>query len=353
MNTLVQLAEAEGAYQDIIIDGRVVVKGYRDCSQRWKIIRPYLKNQQTVLDIGSHYGYFGMRIAKALPQAFVWSIEEESKRAEIQRMALIGNRVTNIVLSEASVSLLKLLKLQRTCEMLDTILAFSVIHYFPLEEIPEVIWALSRLAPNLIIEFPVATEDDVANKHLVDSLDPEYLLGLIYASVRMIGETPSPKDPNVLRPVYLAQNYKITRENCMSYWSSASGGHHTVTYEDATWNLDGRPRTYNGLNLANLRHFDVTYPDPAQWIREAASRYYDLIQQNNGHVTDIHPRNLIVGHSGVFPIDYSEYCGETIYDMSWSKYQEGVLGLSEQDIEQGLWRRYEEDLRPAILKEEP
>lgn len=352
MDDLIELAEAEGKYQDIEVNGEVVVKGYRSCEERWKIIEPHIKGQQTIMDIGSHYGYFAMKIANKYPTSLVWSIEETSKRAVIQKIALELNDYPNVVLSQNSVSLLNMLKLQRTCETLDTIMALSVIHYFPLEDIPEIIWAFSRLAQNLIIEFPVPGEVDVANKDLVDLLKPEYLLGLVYDSVTKIGETSSTKHKDVMRPIYLAQNYKITRENNMSYWSSHTGGHHDVVYENLSWSIDGKKKKYNGLNLQNLRHFNMTYPKVRKLLKEGANRYFNLIQDTKGKVTDIHPRNLIVSHDGVFPIDYNEGVGKPIYGKSWSDYRKAAMLLTEEEIYEGLKDRFKDDTLPAILNGE-
>lgn len=340
MERMIELAKAEGSYQSIEVNGKIVVKGWRDCKQRWEIIKPHIKNHQTVMDIGSHYGYFAMKIARQYPDTLVWSVEETTKRARIQKLALQQNGFQNVILSRTSIDLLSLLKLQRTCESMDTILALSVIHYFPLKAIPEIIWAFSRLAQNLIMEFPNPEEEDVANKNLVDMLEPEYLLGLIYDSVKKIGESPSPKNPEIMRPIYLAQNYRITRENCMSYWNSRSGGHHTVEYKDLKWTISGKVKQYNGLNLANLKHFNVVYPNKNQWFKEGASRYYNLIQDTKGKVTDIHPRNLIVSHNGVFPIDYSEKVGKPIYGHIWKDYKRGILGVKEKGVETALRNQF-------------
>lgn len=340
---LAEMAQAEGAYQDIEVKGKLVSEGWRSCSERWEIIKPYIKNHQTILDIGSHYGYFSIKIAREYSDSLVWSIEETQKRSVVQKQALIENKLDNVILSKTSVNLLNMLKLQRTCESLDTILALSVIHYFPIKEIPEIIWAFSRLAQNLIIEFPSIEEDDVANKHLVDLLQPEYLLGLMYDSVIKIGESPSPKHPDIMRPIYLAQNYKITRENCMSYWNSQSGGHHDLSYRNLVWTIDGVKKKYNGLNLANLREFNIIYPRGGKWFEEAGSRYSNLIADNKGRVTDIHPRNLIVSHNGVFPIDYQESVGKSVYNMPWSVYRKQILKLKESDIASELYRIYHDN----------
>lgn len=336
---LVEQAKVEGNYQDIIINGQIISKGWRECESRWQIIRPHVKNQQTIMDIGSHYGYFTTKITTEYPDTLVWSIEENTSRATIQRQVLEANKLNNVVLSKTSIKLIDMLKLQRTCESLDTIIALSVIHYFPLKSIPEIVWAFSRLAQNLIIEFPSVEEQNVANKNIVDALEPEYLLGLVYKSVIKIGETPSPKHPKIMRPIYLAQNYEITRENCMSYWNSKSGGQHTVKYKNLQWFISKSPKEYNGLNLANLSYFKVIYPNPKKWFKEASDRYINIINQV-GAITDIHPRNIIISHNGVFPIDYSESIGQPVYNLEWEAYQKRILNLSVKEIQEQLAMLY-------------
>lgn len=348
---LTEMAQAEGGYQDIEVNGQKVFNGWRSCNERWDLIKPHIKPHQVVVDIGSHYGYFAAKIAQDKTN-LVWSIEPHKQRAAIQKEMLKANNLSNVILSRTEIDLVKLLHLQRTCEHFDTILCLSTIHYFPPEQIPEILWAFSQLAPNLIIEFPNAAEDDVAEKDVVDGLDAKYLLEQIYDNVQAIGTTPSPKHKDIQRTMYRATNFNITRRNCSSYWNSYTGGNHVLEYEAGQWLINGRQMSYNGLNLANLSEFKVIYPNPKTWIADGAQRYYDLIRELKGQVTDIHPRNLIVAHNGTFPIDYSESTRRSIYGLPWSQYRLLIETDSAEDLTDWLYQTYKSKHRNARFNNE-
>lgn len=352
LDLLAKTAAAEGGYQDIIVGGQKIFEGWRDCRKRWQLMEPYIRDHQTIIDIGSHYGYFAGQIAATHPSTLVWSIEPEYQRAEIQKQMLRANGYPNVVLSKIALSLLDLLQLKSTCEHFNTIICLSTIHYFPPTEIAEIIRAFSNLAPTLIIEFPNRREVDVAERGTVESIDPLHLLEMAYDTVEKIGEVSSPKHPEIMRPMYLAERYNIDRDHCNSYLYNVVGNRHQLKYRAKNgWRLDGKRLKYNGINFANLREFNLAYPTAKAMANEGAERYYSLIQDNEGGVTDIHPRNLIVSNNGVFPIDYSEGTHTDIYSQSWQGYTERVKALSKKQLAEWLLKSWQYKNTRALFNE--
>ena len=49
-------------YQDIIIDGKLVKEGVRACRKRAEMILSVVEDNDSVLDIGANFAYFGHRI---------------------------------------------------------------------------------------------------------------------------------------------------------------------------------------------------------------------------------------------------------------------------------------------------
>src|SRR6185503_4862110 len=95
-----------------------------------------------------------------------------------------------------------ILTLIRCCEKIDTIVCLSTIHYFPVNEIQQLLWLFGILANELIIEFPSPKEQDVAEKLTVESLaNPKHLLEKAFDYVSEIGEASSPKESSVLRKI--------------------------------------------------------------------------------------------------------------------------------------------------------
>lgn len=346
---VMELAKEDGFYQDIKTKNHEG-EGWRECNERWEIIKPYIKNHQSGMDIGSHFGYFSQKIAEEYIDNIVWSFEPSDRRSEVQRLILRENDIRNVLLSKHTVTLNDLVTLTRTCETMDFILCLSTIHYFPPEEIPQVLWLFGQLAPNVIIEFPSPEEIDVAEKHTVDTLkDPMRMLGLAFNSVIKIGEAPSPKNKEIKREIYLAQNYNITRNNCVSYLGAKTGRGHTVVFENAHWEIDGKPVSHRGFNFANLRRFNLISPIAEELFIESSRAYMGLLEKENYNVTDIHPRNIIVTNGWCEPIDYSEGVGENIYGLTWKQYLKKIQALSELDLIRLFKQRYYEEYINAVL----
>lgn len=349
---LIKLATDENGYQDILKDGKKIFEGYRDCEERWHIINEYIHPNQVTIDLGSNYGYFAYKVATKDPSNLVWSIESGSLRHEVHQLMLEVNNIRNVILSKHQLSLIDLLNLNRTCETVDMFLAFSVIHYFPIEQIPSILEAISRFSRALIIEFPSPDESHVANKELVDKLNPEQMLNQVYDHVKIIGSVPSPKHKNVRRNIYFCENYSITRDRAKSYISAKVGKSHKVELKNGWWTIDGQKRRITGINLANLAAFNVTYPSLNYLMDKSAQSYYDLIQHQEGKVTDIHPRNILVGARELYIIDFKENIGKKIYGISWKQYKDSCLEADQKTIKKDLALKFATGDTRAFLNED-
>lgn len=329
--------KAEGGYQDIEIDGKVEFEGYRECSKRWDIIKNYIDRSGSVFDLGSHYGYFSIKSAREL-DCIVWSAEADEKRAKIQKMALEKNKLKNVALTQTKYDLNKLVSLMHVTEGFDTILAFSVLHYFKPEEISNVLWILSQLAPKLIVEIAVPDECEVANKGWIETeADFVKRLNALYDSVEKVGEIESAKDPNVKRPIYMAKNNKLFRTCLFGYLSDKNQGRkHCLAYFKGRWFVDDNKEWIKGFNLKTLNEFNLIWPDKHELVEKAADIYLDLINNSNGNVTDINTRNVILTNSGVKVIDYKELLGSDIYGLSWENYKFNLMDFDKGAIIENL-----------------
>lgn len=350
LDELKELAHGDGRYQDVIVKGEKVVEGWRDCADRWEIISKYIKPNQLIMDIGSHFGYFAARIAENFSTSVVWSVEAGERRARVQKLMLEANGYKNVILTQHTIGLNDLVALVRSCEHIDTIMCLSTIHYFPPAEIRQILWLFGQLAPNLIIEFPSPNEIDVAEKSTVDLMaDPMRMLGVAFDSVQKIGESTSPKDHSIKRSIYLAQNYNTRRDHCTSYLGSITGRLHSVEYSNAAWKIDDKEPPHIGINLAHTKRFNMIYPEVDIVLSQTTDRYLALIAERDGNVTDIHPRNVILTSRGPIPIDFEELIGCPIYNLSWEDYRGRVLALTKEKLLPSLTRRYHTESVAAML----
>ena len=319
--------KSEGFYQTLEMPDKTY-KGWRECKNRWKTIEPYINKNSVVMDIGSNYGYFSKKIVDKFEDNLVWSFESNLKRAEIQKEMLEANKIKNVVLSHYELELLDFLKIARSSEAIDLILTLSVIHYFKKEEIPYIIWLFSQIAPVLIIEVPNHLEEKVAEKDNVVALkNIERYLGHFYQNVDKIGESPSPKNLKIKRSIFRAENLTLKRENVTGYINGEMGRTHTLKYKDRKWSLDNKKNWLTGLNVYNLKLFNMIYPSFDSFLLRAGERYWNLMKQNKVP-TDTRIWNCLKTPFDIEVIDYQE---EPDY-LNLEEYKKEIKNYSPLDF---------------------
>ena len=312
MSSIADRAKVEGGYQPIIIKGQKVSEGWRESEQRWSYIKPYIGSHMTILDIGSHYGYFALQAAQHAPESFIWSIEENAERAEIQRQMLVANGPQNVVLSRHKWTLDTTEQLLKSHFRADVILLLSVGHYFDRVTMPQMFANLAKLAQTLIIEWPSKEELEVAGRDLIQNTDIDKLLGDNYKHIEVIGKGRSPKHKDINRDIYRASNDTI-------YLASSDEKTHNYTYP--------------GISIEELRPYGMVYPTVKGALSAAAAAYEDLIEVWGGRVTDINIRNVLMSTNGVQIIDFQEGLGRPfIYDMPMADYIKRTLSWDFDEV---------------------
>ncbi|WP_054023710.1 class I SAM-dependent methyltransferase [Bacillus sp. FJAT-28004] len=140
-------------YQDIWIKGRLTNKGLRDCANRYKHIKSYLKKLDqpfTVLDIGANAGYFSYRIAEDF-NAKVTMIEANDFIHDIMEK----NNNKNVTLIQRLMNANDLKQLANN-QHYDVVLALSIVHHF--QEYREAIDTIFKLGRIIFIEPPAIEE---------------------------------------------------------------------------------------------------------------------------------------------------------------------------------------------------
>ena len=177
----------EGTYQDIIINGEVVEKGTRDCTQRYEIIKRVLnqyKRPITVLDIGASQGYFSFRIASEYPSVCTM-IEGNFKFSDhvaeqLQNLCELNTDLDNIIYLQKHISIEDLEKLSE-CEHFDVVLMLSVLHHMG-EDWKKATDLAFSLGDNLIIETPPSDDPIALSNKTVIPLE-KYLYSKEYKEV--------------------------------------------------------------------------------------------------------------------------------------------------------------------------
>jgi cobalamin biosynthesis Co2+ chelatase CbiK len=153
-------------YQDLIVQNQVIRKGYNICGPRYellKIIFDLYQKPFTVLDIGAAQGYFDFRTAYEYPHATCVMVENNTpglnkrhqwpyrQHGDMLFDICHLNNLNNVTYLQRVLTKADIERLVEK-EHFDVVLAFLVIHCFPIEEQFAVVDLLLKLGDNVIIE---------------------------------------------------------------------------------------------------------------------------------------------------------------------------------------------------------
>jgi hypothetical protein len=334
----------KAGYQPIIIKGETILPGWRECIDRWEIIKPFIKSQDVIMDLGSQLGYFGLKIEKEFPEALILSVEGNYGAAEIQKLVLEANESKNIYLINRILGLNDLLRISRTTEAINTILCLSMIYEFPKEQITNVLYLFSKIAPKLIIET-CAPGEPYKGKEDIVKIPFEIVLRNFYKNVKVIGHSLSTQ--GVSRPIFYCDNEFIRREDLMPYFGGEHGAQihkHVLEYRQSNWMLNGC-LIMPGLNADNILMLNVTYPNSLRLILECAKAWHAIKHLGP---TDISLKNNLVTSEGIKCFDYTELKGtNNVYGMTDKDYNNKVNNYSVEKITDRLtqvWKQRKEFL---------
>ncbi len=147
-----RLVRGLSVYQDVVLAGRTVRQGARDCRARWEAIAPHLPPAGAVLDVGSNFGWFGLKLCETLPGCVVASVEGDERSARVQRLVLESNRLERVCLlvRRADAGLVR--RLVAAGQRFDAALCLSVLHWIRGHR--EILAALGAVTGRIFVEHP-------------------------------------------------------------------------------------------------------------------------------------------------------------------------------------------------------
>jgi hypothetical protein len=190
------------SYQDKWLKGKLLQKGYRECEDRYEIIRTLcngFNRQFTVCDIGANWCYFGIRLTEDFPECTVIAFEYNSpqRRQELLRM----NRSDRVTLIPKKVSISDLRQFSK-CFKFDLILGLSVIHHL-IGPLQDRIDSLRGIGCSVIIELALSDSRRVKNQSEILEII-ERIPGCA-----ILGYGLSHLDPETKRPIILVPGFKV------------------------------------------------------------------------------------------------------------------------------------------------
>jgi hypothetical protein len=191
-------------YQDVILNGQTAVRGARDCTSRLDLIVGHLPRCRSLLDVGSNFGWFGLKLCQAFPECVVASVEANPRSARIQRLALASH-------ADRRMCLVTRLADARLAEFwaqagrpIDAVLCLSVLHWISDHE--SLVSRLGSVADRLFFELPHPDEEGSGVEHLrreIGRLGP-YLARVFPNRPRhLLGEVDSHRSSTLRRELWM------------------------------------------------------------------------------------------------------------------------------------------------------
>lgn len=275
-------------YQPIWCNGSV--NGYypyqRDCAERYEVVKQLASKFNrpfSVLDVGSSYGYFDVRLMEDFPEAVCVLIDNKEvvpvlkENLQLDRSVVVKRKITAAELEALSLS-----------ESFDIVLGLSVLHHF--DDPFRAYNALRRLGWWSVFEVPGIDDLEAAfpERHgLVRDL-------FFNSDARgyFQSHTGSP------RPYYVLENVPFIDEQSIDAADRDAPGYLryalNVDFDKATFEKDGLERPFiPGMNLHNFLRLGGGWPT-SELIDQECRQYV-------GH-PDCFPWNFILGR-GITPID--------------------------------------------------
>ena len=313
-------------YQDIEIDGKLVAKGKRDCKKRWDLMKKHIGSHDVVIDLGSAEGYFAHKIAREYPDSLVISFESDPVMCEIQKRIFQKEGIYNVVVCQHRLSHEDLEKWVGYVDCFDVILALSILHHYPAEDVEGVFDCLQKLSPMIIGEAPAEGELEACGGEAKEVVNK-----IIKQKVEILGEVPSHlgdyKRGVWIKRLWPSIGQKIVREEADAYFGVSHGGRHKFELIwDGDWFLNGE-RIVAGVNVWNLLSFNIIWPDK-KWWKAQVSGAYECLEFKS----DVRLWNLLMTSTGLKAFDYMT----EFPDGDQAEYKKGDLEKLEEKLDESL-----------------
>ena len=194
---LSRLVKSRGTYQPIILNGRVLRQGGRDCVARWSVIDSIMveTDSQSMLDIGCAEGYFVRHAAKHGRVAL--GIDGDIRSITIaQSLALLEG-----LSGAAFMHLFITPEIVRSLPQFDTVIFLSVLHHVLTDRGPDEAHKLmqaihSATRKRLIFDMGQSNETTYPWSKILPPMVPDpaswisqFLLDCGFSSVQVIGQS--------------------------------------------------------------------------------------------------------------------------------------------------------------------
>jgi SAM-dependent methyltransferase len=199
-----RLLDRLSVYQDVVLAGQTVRRGARDCEERWNLIAPHLPSAGSVLDVGSNFGWFGLRICQERPECVVASVEADERSAAVQREVLRSHSHSRICMLTSRANRRLVAKFASAGQRFDAAICLSVLHWLP--DHRQFLTELGKIAARVFVELPDPREAGAGVERLrreIGEIGPYLRACFPDRPVRCLGRTANHRQPDLPREMWL------------------------------------------------------------------------------------------------------------------------------------------------------
>jgi len=254
MDPLDRLLEGISVYQDVVLDGRTVRSGVRDCAMRWEAIAPHLPKTGALLDIGANFAWFCLRWCAEGEERVAVALEADRRTGAVARYVLASHADRRIALVTARAGASAAEEFASRGDRFGAVLCLSVLHW--IADHREFLVGLGRVADRIFVEH----------------CDPREAGAGVEAIRREIGE---------IGP-YLRDVFPDREVERLAVWTAHRStelprelwlvGRRADTAADARSDETGDEQSANeGTSVGSLLALDVAWPPRSWWTERLRS----------------------------------------------------------------------------------
>ena len=292
-------------YSDVMVNGKVLVKGVRECGSRLDAIHSAIPENAAILDVGCHLGYFTTQLAYRGRGRVVVGMEGNYQRARIAGEIAKANNLNNVIILNNLFTDKIALRWGNCCEAFHTILLLNVLHHCKKDQILNIVEGSRSLAPQIIIETPNVNETSACgtkeHREMIDTIEIEGYARKKIAETETHTLQKNGNRDSLKRPMYLYHNENWTKQVTRPHYchNTPSKHNHQISFSDGGF-IHRNNSWDTGVNLGTMVALNMVYP--------AKEGLFQLIEKtldtHNGPLYDINLWNMIFTPGGIRLIDF-------------------------------------------------
>lgn len=294
-------------YNDIMVDGKVLIKGARECSSRFNAIHKAVSENAAILDVGCHLGHFTIQLAYEERGRVVVGMEGNYQRARIAGEIAKENKLSNVIILNNLFTDKIALRWGQSCEAFNTILLLNVLHHCKKDQITNIIEGARMLAPQMILETPHVNETSACgtkeHREMIDAIEIGGYVKeqLVETETHTQGKNWG-KEP-LKRPMYLFYNGNWSKQITRPHYCHSTPSKHNHKIDFLKGRFIHRSKTWGtGVNLGTMVALNMVYPRKDTLFGAIEK----TLNEHEGPLYDVNLWNMIFTPTGIKLIDFND-----------------------------------------------